>query len=79
MIVCYSYSAVPLDYEELSTTLLYVPDDETERTLCTNVTIRSDSIIESDETFMVNLATSDEAVIVLSPNTSVTILDDTGN
>jgi hypothetical protein len=68
----------PVDYEGGATrTLFYLPDMNTERTSCTNIAVVSDSVVESNETFLVFLTTTDESVGVLTPNTTATILDDT--
>ena len=67
-----------MDFEAVLSTLLYLPDDNEERSLCTNITVHSDSVVETNESFLVILMTSDEAVDLLTPNASVTIIDDTG-
>lgn len=67
-----------MDYETVMSTLRYLPDVNTERSLCANITVHSESVVETNESFLVTLTTSDEAVDLLTPNASVTISDDTG-
>ena len=57
--------------------LKYSPDDSTERQSCTNITVHPDKVIEEGEDFLVIITTFDQAVTIPSPNTTVTILDDT--
>ena len=45
---------------------------------CIPVLITNDTILEENEVFVLSLNTTDEDVI-LSPNSSVTIIDDDGN
>ena len=46
---------------------------------CQFFTITNDTILESDEMFVVALSTMDQDVILNPSTTSVTILDDDGN
>ncbi len=43
---------------------------------CTNITVFDDQVLESNETFIVQLSSSDPSVIVTVPQSVVTIIDD---
>ena len=49
------------------------------KTQCVSITIINDSILEDDEFFLVEINTTDNAVILNQSITSVTILDNDGN
>ena len=48
-------------------------------TLCVNVSIENDAVLEENEVFFVQLSTNDPQVNLSSPSASVTILDNDGN
>ena len=48
-------------------------------TLCVNVSIENDAVLEENEVFFVELSTNDPQVNLSSPSASVTILDNDGN
>ena len=58
--------------------LSFHPDEGVERELCINITVHSDDDVEQNETVLVSLMSSDEAVQILTPNTTVIIIDTTG-
>ena len=77
---CYFYftSAAPMDYEALSTILMFAAC-ETQR--CVNVSIVDDVLVEREETVDITLETPDLGCCVLAnPVTrKVNILDNDGN
>ena len=48
-------------------------------TLCVNISIENDAVLEENEVFIVELSTNDPQVNLSSPSTSVTIVDNDGN
>ena len=48
-------------------------------TLCVNISIENDAVLEENEVFFLELSTSDPQVNLSSPSASVTILDNDGN
>ena len=69
----------PHDYNKLeSKSVSFLPDTFSERVKCENISIHSDDIIENHEVFTITIATSDRAVDMSLPSSSVTILDSTG-
>ena len=46
--------------------------------LCIVINIVSDTVVENDEMFFINLSTFDSAVNITRGNSSIVILDDTG-
>ena len=61
----------------LSTTLSFTPSSAVEPQ-CQNVTINSDDILEVDESFLVELSSTDRAVNSLPVQSTVNIEDSTG-
>ena len=62
------------DYTPVSTELTFQPNDSS--TLCVNVPIANDAIVENDETLRLSLEISDNTITVTSTETTVTIQDD---
>lgn len=58
---------------------MFLPDGLTNRSMCRDISIREDLVIEAIETFSVILATGDGAVEVTGGNSTVNIQDATGN
>ena len=48
-------------------------------TLCVNISIENDAVLEENEIFFVELSTNDPQVNLSSPSASVTIVDNDGN
>ena len=65
------------DYVQLSTTLSFTPSSAVEPQ-CRNVTINLDDILEVDESFLVELSSTDRAVNSLPVQSTVNIEDSTG-
>lgn len=66
-----------MDYLNASALLNYPQSLEFNQTLCENITIISDSVLESDEDFVISLSSDDGSVITGSEIT-VFILNDDG-
>ena len=62
---------------QFSTTLSFTPSSAVEPQ-CQNVTINSDDILEVDESFLVELSSTDRAVNSLPVQSTVNIEDSTG-
>ena len=62
---------------QLSTTLSFTPSSAVEPQ-CRNVTINLDDILEVDESFLVELSSTDRAVNSLPVQSTVNIEDSTG-
>jgi hypothetical protein len=63
------------DYNEVDETITFLPSD-TQKTLF--VTIRQDTKIENDETFVLLLSTDADGVVVGDRTMTITIQDDDG-
>ena len=61
------------DFKELEETI-YLPT--TPRSLCTNIAIIEDSVLEYDETFEVILTTDSKRIHILNNKTAITIIED---
>ena len=48
-------------------------------TLCVNISIENDAVLEENEVFFVDLSTNDPQVNLSFPSARVTILDNDGN
>ena len=55
-----------------------MPDNLTNRMLCGNITIIPDSVVENDEVFRVVLNSSDSSVKLTQSNSTVVIIDNSG-
>ena len=68
------FSLVPvnIDYSPVSTQLLFQP---TATQQCRNIAIVQDNILEADETFSVQLSTTDQNVTLIPANATVIIED----
>ena len=66
-----------LDYSLIPENIIFSPGMTGPQ--CQSISITDDSILESDEVFVVALSTMDQNVILNPSNTTVTILDDDGN
>lgn len=66
-----------MDYLNTSAMLNYPPLLELGQILCENVTIVDDSVLESDEDFVVSLSSDDNSVQIGS-EANVSILNDDG-
>ncbi len=72
----YHYSAAVLDYMGLTMPLVFTQLNA-DQPQCINITITNDNVLESIETFSVELSTSEPDVVLLSPSSAViSILDD---
>ncbi len=74
----FHYSAVVFDYAEVSISLVFTQLNA-DQTQCIDTLITNDNVLESSETFSVELRTSEPDVILLSPFSAViSILDNEG-
>ncbi len=74
----FSLSAVVSDYTEVSISLGFTQLNA-DQPQCINIPITNDNVLESIETFSVELITSEPGVVLLSPSSAViSILDDDG-
>ena len=74
------YSAVPTqDFQSVNTQLIFTSGQTAGDTQCTNLQILDDSILESDETFNLQLAADDTSVVTITvgaDSSVVTIRED---
>ena len=73
--LCFSVGG--LDYVQFSATLTFSPSSAAEPQ-CETVTINSDDILETDESFLIILSSTDRAVNSLPVQSTVNIEDATG-
>ena len=66
----------PDDYSSIDIPLVFVPDDLSNRSLCENISIASDLVVENTEVFTLSLATTDSAVSLQLESSPVNITDD---
>ena len=66
-----------MDYSNTTALLNYPPSLELSQVLCENITIVDDSVLESDEDFVVSLSSNDSSVVTGSV-AIVSILNDDG-
>ncbi len=65
-----------VDFVEVNRLLAF--DSATSNVSCYEVDIVNDVIVENEEVFLLQLFSDDSAVLILSPNVSVTIQDNDG-
>ena len=68
----------PDDYSSIDIPLVFVPDDLSNRSLCENISIASDLVVENTEVFTLSLSTMDSAVSLQLESSPVNITDDSG-
>ncbi len=68
----------PQDYTQTSDDLVFVADETMSHTLCRNISIVPDAIVENVETFKVSVNSENSRVIISRQNATVTILDSSG-
>ena len=68
----------PDDYSSIDIPLVFVPDDLSNRSLCENISISTDLVVEDTEVFTLSLATMDSAVSLQLESSPVNITDDSG-
>ena len=66
----------PDDYSSIDIPLVFVPDDLSNRSLCENISISTDLVVEDTEVFTLSLATTDSAVSLQLESSPVNITDD---
>lgn len=71
------FTTATMDYLNTSVLLTFPPSLELSQTLCENITIVDDSVLENDEDFVVSLSSADSSVITGS-EAIVSILNDDG-
>ena len=77
--ICYKllcFFIAPDDYSSIDIPLVFVPDDLSNRSLCENISIASDLVVENTEVFTLSLSTTDSAVSFILVSSSVNITDD---
>lgn len=70
--MCLGLSIAPSDYISLSEEITFTPATGPQ-TVCRPVSIEDDMVIEAEETFVVNLATSDTRVSLTAENSRASI------
>ena len=65
------------DFHTFTTDLTYTPSLDRNQTLCVNITIMDDSILENEEDFTVSISSTDSSVITGPPST-ISIIDNDG-
>ncbi len=74
----FRHSSVAFDYTEVSLSLEFTQLNA-DKPQCISITITNDDVLESGETFSVELSTSEPDVVLLSPSSAViSIMDDDG-
>lgn len=63
-----------MDYEPLSTTVMFLSSSGLNPVQCQNVTLLDDDTEEDDETFQVQISSSD--CVLVQPEATVTVIDD---
>lgn len=72
----YFYISGDVDYVEIDAVVTF--DSASSNISCLTVTIQEDNIVESNETFLLELFANDSAVMFPSTSASVLIVDDDG-
>ena len=65
------------DYSFLTANLMYTQSLDLNQTLCVNITILEDEILENNENFVVLISSADSSVIT-GPQSTVTIINNDG-
>ncbi len=65
-----------MDFSELNKEMTFTSSSS--NVSCNNVDVIDDSTVEIEEVFLIELFSGDSAVLILSPNVSVTIQDNDG-
>ena len=68
----------PDDYSSIDIAVVFVPDDLSNRSLCENISIATDLVVENTEVFTLSLSTMDSAVFLQLESSLVNITDDSG-
>ena len=68
----------PDDYSSIDIPLVFVPDDLSNRSLCENISIASDLVVENTEVFTLSLATTNSSVSLQLKSSPVNITDNSG-
>ena len=66
------------DYDAANVSVIFVPDSSDSRSLCSNISVTLDDIVEDMEEFFIFINTTDSNVAILQPNASILIVDNTG-
>ena len=72
------FFVAPDDYINIDMPLVFVPDDLPSRSLCENISIATDLVVENTEVFTLSLATVDSTVSLQLESSPVNITDDSG-
>ena len=72
------FSIAPDDYSSIDIAVVFVPDNLPSRSLCENISIATDLVVENTEVFTLSLATTDSAVSLQLESSPVNITDDSG-
>ena len=70
--------SAPEDYEAAIFPVIFAPDLLSSRSLCGNISVTFDEIVEDMEEFFVTINSSDCNVQIVQPSTPVFILDNSG-
>ena len=71
------HTSAPSDYGSTSTDLTFSPGSSS--VMCVNISVAQDRVVEDTESFGVRLDRgSDEGVVLIEPNATVSILDNDG-
>ena len=68
----------PDDYIGLDILVVFEPDNIPNGSLCENISIVTDLVVENTEVFTLSLATTDSAVFLQLESSPVNITDDSG-
>ena len=68
----------PDDYINIDMPLVFVPDNLSNRSLCENISIATDLVVENTEVFTLSIVTTDSAVSLQLESSPVNITDDSG-
>ena len=72
------FFVAPDDYSSIDIPVIFVPDDLPSRSLCENISIATDLVVENTEVFTLSLATADSTVSLQLESSPVNITDDSG-
>lgn len=66
------------DFEMLNTSVTFIPDFLENHTICRNISIMFDNVLEDVEEFFILINTTDPDVQILQSNASIFIFDNSG-
>ena len=78
MIFIFIFISASEDYIVSSFSVTFSPDSSSNGSICSNISITVDNIVEDMEEFTVLINSSDSSVLIVQPNAAVIIVDSNG-